>query len=154
MKNDIFKKISIKSKSKNTKNEKIHSNKKELKIPKLKINIINSNKNQIQEKEKIFQKTITNQPIYNKKEKKLITNKHHNNNSKIVNNTMEKENSSNTDRNIKKDINLNKTMLNFLTNNNNQINEKIVTFSPLLLSPINKTKKKLIIIKAKIKLMK
>ena len=141
MKNDIFKKISIKSKSKNTKNEKVNSNQKKLNIPKLKINIINTNKNQLQEKEKIFQKTITNLPIYNKKEKKLITNNHHNNNSKIVNNTMEKENSSNTDRTIKKDINLNKTMLNFLTINNNRINEKITPFRPLLLSPINRTKK-------------
>ena len=160
MKNELFKRIQLDSKSRNNKKEIIissHKNLKQNKLndPKLKLNITNSNlssnKNNISEKEKeiIFQKSLTNVTIFTNKEKKLLNTKTNIKKFNLKNIIKEKdkdkekdkENACNTDRSNKKDININKTLFNLTISTNSHTNGKISVFNRLLLSPKNKIKK-------------
>ena len=149
MKNEIFKKIPIENKSKNkkkeNKNEK-NSRQNRMTIQKLKTNLINSNENQ--EKENLFQRTMSNVIIHSNKEKKILNDK--NNIIKIkkknivlklekLNSEKEKENLVNTERSDKKESKANQIHINFhLTSIQNK--EKFESFNRLLLSPKMKTK--------------
>ena len=150
MKNQIFKKIQIKNKSKNKKqdntNEKNNLKNNKINIPKLNMNLISLNENE--EKEHLIKRTISNIITNNYKEKKPILNNQKNQNKINQKNKFIKlekpisikggeEKVCITDRTAKKDIQKHKTLVNFHINS---IKNK--TFNQLLLSPKNKTNKK------------
>ena len=150
MKNQIFKKIQIKNKSKNKKqdntNEKNNLKNNKINIPKLNMNLISLNENE--EKEHLIKRTISNIITNNYKEKKPILNNQKNQNKinqknkfikleKPISIKVGEEKVCITDRTAKKDIQKHKTLVNFHINS---IKNK--TFNQLLLSPKNKTNKK------------